>query len=178
MDFLRLGSAQKIHADIQPYAVCNAAKHINTVKELKDFYESKVRISILCGTVRTYACIFHPCLSGSNPATRGYPKIEPMISEVKGVCFVDCLTEASCVCLFLQLVVATTCLGVNHTIFNQRSFDYCIVDEASQITQPVCIGSLRHASIFVLVGDHYQLPPLVQSQKARYEICIGCRGWC
>ena len=33
-------------------------------------------------------------------------------------------------------VVATTCLGVNHPIFNQRIFDYCIVDEASQITLP------------------------------------------
>ena len=43
----------------------------------------------------------------------------------------------------------------------------CIVDEASQITLPVCLGPLRHASVFVLVGDHYQLPPLVLSQQAR-----------
>ncbi|XP_078361987.1 DNA replication ATP-dependent helicase/nuclease DNA2-like isoform X2 [Oculina patagonica] len=64
-------------------------------------------------------------------------------------------------------VVATTCLGVNHALFSQRSFDYCIVDEASQITQPVCIGPLRHARVFILVGDHYQLPPLVQSVEAR-----------
>ena len=35
-------------------------------------------------------------------------------------------------------VVATTCLGVNHALFSQRVFDYCIVDEASQITLPVC----------------------------------------
>ncbi|CAH3161793.1 unnamed protein product [Porites lobata] len=64
-------------------------------------------------------------------------------------------------------VVATTCLGVNHALFSQRSFDYCIVDEASQITQPVCIGPLRRARVFILVGDHYQLPPLVQSVEAR-----------
>ena len=90
-------------------------------------------------------------------------------------------SESSRVCFYFQLVVATTCLGVNHTLFNQRSFDYCIVDEASQITQPVCVGSLRHASIFVLVGDHYQLPPLVQSHKARYETSNGLTGggrWC
>ena len=67
----------------------------------------------------------------------------------------------------LQSVVATTCLGVNHALFSQRSFDYCIVDEASQITQPVCIGPLRRARVFILVGDHYQLPPLVQSVEAR-----------
>jgi DNA replication ATP-dependent helicase Dna2 len=63
-------------------------------------------------------------------------------------------------------VVATTCLGVNHNIFNQRIFDYCIVDEASQITLPVCLGPIRMARTFILVGDHYQLPPLVQNKEA------------
>ena len=64
-------------------------------------------------------------------------------------------------------IVATTCLGINHAIFNQRVFDYCIVDEASQITLPVCIGPIRMARTFILVGDHYQLPPLVQNQEAQ-----------
>jgi DNA replication ATP-dependent helicase Dna2 len=64
-------------------------------------------------------------------------------------------------------VVATTCLGINHPIFNERIFDYCIVDEASQITLPVCLGPIRMAKTFILVGDHYQLPPLVQNAQAR-----------
>ncbi|MCJ1479468.1 Tripartite DNA replication factor [Lambiella insularis] len=64
-------------------------------------------------------------------------------------------------------VVATTCLGINHPIFNQRVFDYCIVDEASQITLPVCLGPIRMARTFILVGDHYQLPPLVQNKEAQ-----------
>ncbi|KAL2133720.1 hypothetical protein VTI74DRAFT_1846 [Chaetomium olivicolor] len=64
-------------------------------------------------------------------------------------------------------VVATTCLGINHPIFNERTFDYCIVDEASQITLPICLGPIRMARTFVLVGDHNQLPPLVQNQEAR-----------
>ncbi|TPX20400.1 Tripartite DNA replication factor [Coccidioides immitis] len=63
-------------------------------------------------------------------------------------------------------VVATTCLGINHFIFNSRTFDYCIVDEASQITLPVCLGPIRMAKTFILVGDHYQLPPLVQNKEA------------
>ncbi|KAJ8126536.1 hypothetical protein O1611_g7102 [Lasiodiplodia mahajangana] len=64
-------------------------------------------------------------------------------------------------------VVATTCLGVSHPVFNERTFDYCIVDEASQITLPICIGPIRLARTFVLVGDHNQLPPLVQNEEAR-----------
>lgn len=64
-------------------------------------------------------------------------------------------------------VVATTCLGVSHSVFNERTFDYCIVDEASQITLPICLGPIRLARTFVLVGDHNQLPPLVQNEEAR-----------
>lgn len=64
-------------------------------------------------------------------------------------------------------VVATTCLSINHGIFNHRIFDYCIVDEASQITLPVCLGPIRFAHTFILVGDHFQLPPLVQNKEAQ-----------
>ncbi|PLW11381.1 hypothetical protein PCANC_21857 [Puccinia coronata f. sp. avenae] len=64
-------------------------------------------------------------------------------------------------------LVATTSLSINHPLFNRRSFDYCIVDEASQVTLPTCLGPLRYANIFVLVGDHYQLPPLVKNPKAK-----------
>ena len=64
-------------------------------------------------------------------------------------------------------IVATTCLGINHTVFQERSFDYCIVDEASQITLPICAGPIRMARSFVLVGDHNQLPPVVKNGEAR-----------
>lgn len=63
-------------------------------------------------------------------------------------------------------IVATTCMGTNHAVFNRRAFDVCIIDEASQITLPTSLGPLLHARKFVLVGDHYQLPPLVQNKSA------------
>lgn len=43
------------------------------------------------------------------------------------------------------------------------------MDEASQISVPASLGPLRLASSFVLVGDHYQLPPLVRSKVAMSE---------
>ncbi|XP_037759445.1 DNA replication ATP-dependent helicase/nuclease DNA2 isoform X3 [Chelonia mydas] len=66
-----------------------------------------------------------------------------------------------------QPVVATTCMGVNHPIFARKLFDFCIVDEASQISQPICLGPLFYSHRFVLVGDHQQLPPLVHHTEAR-----------
>ena len=71
---------------------------------------------------------------------------------------------------FMPQVVATTALSIDHPLFARRKFDYCIVDEASQITLPTCLGPLRFADTFVLVGDHHQLPPLV-----RYFPC--CLAW-
>jgi len=64
-------------------------------------------------------------------------------------------------------VVATTCLSISHALFAKRKFDYCIVDEASQITLPTCLGPLRFADKFVLVGDPLQLPPLVKDASAK-----------
>lgn len=64
-------------------------------------------------------------------------------------------------------VVATTCLSIDHALFSRRTFKYCIVDEASQITLPTCLGPLRFADKFILVGDHFQLPPLVRNRQAR-----------
>lgn len=59
-------------------------------------------------------------------------------------------------------VVACTCLGMRDLAFNIReSFDYCIVDEASQVSMPLSLGPISRCDKFVLVGDHYQLPPLV-----------------
>lgn len=67
-------------------------------------------------------------------------------------------------------VIATTCLSITDVCFNLRySFDYCIVDEASQITLPVSLGPLRFAKKFVMVGDHDQLQPLVTHPDKRVK---------
>ncbi|CAJ1958757.1 unnamed protein product [Sphenostylis stenocarpa] len=75
-------------------------------------------------------------------------------------------------------VVAVTCLGISSPLLANTRFDVCIMDEAGQTTLPVSLGPLTFASMFVLVGDHYQLPPLVQSTEARENgmgISLFCR---
>lgn len=66
-------------------------------------------------------------------------------------------------------VVATTCLGINDLLFSLRTkdFDYVILDEASQVSLPIALGPLRYGHKFIMVGDHYQLPPLVRNNIAR-----------
>ncbi|XP_033169254.1 DNA replication ATP-dependent helicase/nuclease DNA2 [Drosophila mauritiana] len=64
-------------------------------------------------------------------------------------------------------IVGVTCQGTGHPLFQRRHFDYCIVDEATQVLQPTVLRPLIHCSKFVLVGDPEQLPPIIRSKEAR-----------
>ena len=64
-------------------------------------------------------------------------------------------------------VIATTCLSLNHPSVTQKTFDYCIVDEAGQSMLLSAIGPLFYGTKFVLVGDPLQLPPVIQSEDAK-----------
>lgn len=46
-------------------------------------------------------------------------------------------------------------------------FDVAIIDEASQLTEPLCAGVAVRAQRLVLVGDERQLPPVVSAAEAR-----------
>ena len=75
--------------------------------------------------------------------------------------------------VYLQMQVGCTCLSAGHALLQSRAFDVCIIDEAGQITLPAVLGALMRAQAFCLVGDHHQLPPLVQNPAAA-EQGLGC----
>jgi DNA replication ATP-dependent helicase Dna2 len=69
-------------------------------------------------------------------------------------------------------VVAATTASCGSRILRDLSgsgdpwFDVAVVDEASQLTEPATLAAINLADRFVLVGDHQQLPPVVQSAGA------------
>ena len=74
----------------------------------------------------------------------------------------------------VPIVVSTTSmLQARPFIFQVKHFSLAIVDEASQILEPSLIGLLSHPQIdrFVLIGDHKQLPAVVQqnAEDARVD---------
>ncbi|KAM7349612.1 DNA replication helicase/nuclease 2 isoform 1-T2 [Cochliomyia hominivorax] len=80
----------------------------------------------------------------------------------------DCRTEAELSKLYDSYqIVGVTCLGSAHAIFLHRRFDFCIVDEATQVMQPTVLRPLFFSERFILVGDPDQLPPLIRSPLAR-----------
>jgi len=63
-------------------------------------------------------------------------------------------------------VVCTTATGIDRERLNGKTFDWCIMDEASQSTEPSAWIPLQFAHRIVLAGDHCQLPPTVLSPEA------------
>ncbi|PRT54330.1 DNA replication ATP-dependent helicase/nuclease DNA2 [Wickerhamiella sorbophila] len=101
-------------------------------------------------------------------ATRVNPQVQRFMAAREAKLDPNLEPSARLEQLYLNVpVVAATCLTINSWLFSRRHFDYCIIDEASQITLPTCLGPLRHADRFVLVGDHFQLQPIVHSAVAR-----------
>ena len=67
-----------------------------------------------------------------------------------------------------QIVCATT-TGLDGDLLRGRTFDWCIMDEASQSTEPGVWIPLQYAHRLILAGDHCQLPPTVISPEAVAE---------
>jgi DNA replication ATP-dependent helicase Dna2 len=63
-------------------------------------------------------------------------------------------------------VVAATTASCGSRVMREQSFDVALVDEAGQLTEPATLAALALADRFVLVGDHQQLPPVVQAADA------------
>ncbi|MDZ4707369.1 MAG: AAA domain-containing protein [Saprospiraceae bacterium] len=54
-------------------------------------------------------------------------------------------------------------------LFKLKQFDWVIVDEASQILEPMLVGLLPRIKKWVLIGDHRQMPAVVVQRKEDSE---------
>ncbi|VTS07546.1 AAA domain-containing protein [Tuwongella immobilis] len=63
-------------------------------------------------------------------------------------------------------LIGATLTGVDADTMGQRVFDWVILDEACQATEPACWIPILRAKKVVLGGDHCQLPPTVLSDAA------------
>ena len=68
------------------------------------------------------------------------------------------------------VVGTTTSLQAQPSLFAMKSFSMVIVDEASQILEPQLVGLLCQVPKFILIGDHKQLPAVVQQSEAESEV--------
>lgn len=64
-------------------------------------------------------------------------------------------------------VVGATPFATRSMRMKGVDFDAVVMDEASQMTLPLAVMAMLAADAYILVGDHRQLPPVVQSLSPR-----------
>jgi DNA replication ATP-dependent helicase Dna2 len=70
-----------------------------------------------------------------------------------------------------RLVVGTVASIVGKPeLFSLIKFDRVIIDEASQLLEPTILGILSRFKKVILIGDHYQLPAVVQQSQEETQI--------
>lgn len=68
-------------------------------------------------------------------------------------------------------IIAATCLGIaSRNVINDIDFDWVIVDEAARANALELLVPLVRGKKIVLVGDHRQLPPVVNTELDKYKL--------
>ncbi len=142
---------------------------------LKEFaahyrYKTNERILLLAYTNRAVDEICDALLTiepvpdfiriGSRYSTAAH--IQPFLLENK-IEPIQTREELKSLLILERIYVATVASILNKdSLFKIVDFDICIVDEASQILEASLIGLLSRVKKFILIGDHKQLPSVVQ----------------
>ncbi|CAI2166403.1 14626_t:CDS:2 [Funneliformis geosporum] len=72
-------------------------------------------------------------------------------------------------------IICATCVGSGTSLLEKIEFEFVIVDEASQVSEPNCLIPLsKKCERFLLVGDHKQLPPFChpKAKEAGYSVSL------
>lgn len=68
-------------------------------------------------------------------------------------------------------IIAATCLGIaSRNVLNDIDFDWVIVDEAARATPLELLVPLIRGKKIILVGDHRQLPPVINTKLSKLKL--------
>lgn len=185
-DLLRIGRDEKLNEEIrEEYSINDVKEHWYQnvrercedyakksldeieiqLEEFKEYFikleESKIENSVLSDEDKKYIENFKKKTKGVK--SERIRKILEIQRE-----WTDQLKQCDEVELYIiksTVIIAGTCTGfVSNRIIRDIEFDYVIVDEAAKATFPELAVSLNRAHKIILVGDHQQLPPVLDTE--------------
>jgi len=68
-----------------------------------------------------------------------------------------------------RIFVSTVHTAYSSPIFNMKTFNTAIIDEATQLLEPQIVGMLTRFNRFIMIGDEKQLPPVVIQEHTNVE---------
>lgn len=136
-----------------------------TYKEFENYYreyEKQFISNIDCNTINQK--IINAFVS--NTSTTSKEKIRKILEIQKQ--WEEQLPQCEEVELYIiksTTIIAGTCTGfISNRVIRNAEFDYVIIDEAAKATYPELAVSFSKAEKIILVGDHKQLPPVLDTE--------------
>ncbi len=101
----------------------------------------------------------------SDTVARDAPSLEALRQRLMGVAVVAATTHR-CVSSPVFEILERDVRPTDVPVGSVPIFDVAIIDEASQLTEPMTLAPIARARRFVLVGDDRQLPPVIRAADA------------
>lgn len=94
-----------------------------------------------------------------------HPSVQPCLLELGTLSLIDLKNHLQ----GARILACTALAALRDPLVSSFSADWCVLDEAGQVLEPVAVGAIFSSRQFLLVGDPLQLPPLVVSSEAKAE---------
>ncbi|WP_240842091.1 IGHMBP2 family helicase [Acidaminobacter sp. JC074] len=185
LDPLRIGNPIRVNKDLKSYTLdYRIYEHVlygevtslqDQLEEVKELQKGVERPSNKDTRGYTYTELIE--LLESNQSGRGISKqtIKDMKPFLKLQKKMDALyskiqklrDQIQSDILYSHQIIASTNATAGCDLLVDAHFDWVIMDEAAQASMPSAMIPILKCNRFVLVGDHYQLPPVVINQEAK-----------
>ena len=154
---VRIGHPVRLDADVVEFGL---DAHVEKDPEFKQVKDMRKRAEKAWKQVNT----FHRNFGAEQRAERNAARSEARSLESEANAMEAYLSERV---VRTSQVVCATLTGCADDHLKGQSFDWVVIDEASQAMLPAALIAMQRGPRLILAGDPHQLPPVVKSDEAR-----------
>lgn len=185
LDPLRIGNPIRVNQDLKSYTLdYKVFAHVlfseiklieSEIETIRSIQDSLKRPSMKTSKGLPYDELL--TLANRNKTAKGIPKevLKSMKPWLKAQSKLDDLyakiqsyrQEIQQDLLASHSIIASTNSTAGCDLLKNEQFDWVVMDEAAQASIPSSLIPIIKANRFVLIGDHFQLPPVVINQDAK-----------